>query len=275
MSFQPMLSDTVTLSGEVKYHLSYKDLYVDPEKNTVDDSHVHSCYEIYINLSGEVSFLHADKLYSIESGDVIFSEPGEIHHCIYKKPCFHEHYCLWFEVSEGTPLLAFLKEHRIRGRIRLEREKKEKLLSLVSELKKSGDEFEKSILFLNIMSLFKNTESRDGEENKTLPHKMQTILGYLNERFLEIDSVTAIAEHLHVSVPTVNRWFREYLHLSPSEFIRAKKLSYAEKLIRSEASVTDACYMAGFSDCSRFIKLFKNNYGKTPLQYKKALDFDE
>ena len=76
MSFQPVLSSTVSLTGEIKLHLSYKDFFIDPIKNPVEDSHVHSCYEIYLNVSGAVSFLHADRLYAIESGDVIFSEPG-------------------------------------------------------------------------------------------------------------------------------------------------------------------------------------------------------
>ena len=271
MSFQPILSDRLTLSGEVRLYLLYKDFFIDPDKTAVDDSHVHSCYEIYINLSGEVSFLHADKLYSIEAGDVIFSEPGEFHHCIYKKPCVHEHYCLWFDVSEGSSVRDFLKKHRISGRVRLESENKDRLLSLLSALKDSKEEFERSLFFLNILNLLKEKEGNAIEENKTLPHKMQTVLEYLNERFFEIDSVGVIAEYLHVSIPTVNRWFREYLHLSPSEFIRAKKLSYAEKLIRGEASVTEACYKAGFTDCSRFIRLFKQNYGKTPLQYKKSI----
>ena len=110
-------------------------------------------------------------------------------------------------------------------------------------------------------------------EKVSIPEKMQNILEYVNEKFTEIVSVQTIADTFHVSVPTVNRWFREYLRLSPLELIRAKKLAYAEKLIRSEVSVTDACFRAGFTDCSRFIKLFKNNYGKTPLQYKKALGY--
>ena len=104
-----------------------------------------------------------------------------------------------------------------------------------------------------------------------IPEKMQNILEYVNERYTEIQSVGSIAKKFHVSIPTVNRWFREYLHLSPGELIRAKKLSYAEKLIRANSSVTEACFLAGFSDCSRFIKLFGNVYGKTPFQYKKML----
>lgn len=268
MSFQPVLSESIGFPSEIRYTLSYKDFYVDPSKTVIDDSHVHSSYEIYVNLSGDVSFLHGDNIYMIKSGDVIFSEPGEVHHCIYNSPCVHEHYCLWFEVGENISVVDFIKKHKINGYVRLSEENKKKLFSLLSEFQKNGDSFERSVRFLEILRLMKENTFYD--EKVSIPGKLQKILEYVNDKFLEIDSVNLIARQFHVSVPTVNRWFREYLHLSPGELIRAKRLSYAEKLLRGECSVTEACFLAGFGDCSRFIRLFKKNYGMTPLQYKKT-----
>ena len=271
MSFLPKLSDIILSQGDVRYQITYKDLYVDPSVMTVDDSHIHSCYEMYVNCSGNVSFLHGENLYKIKPGDVIFSEPGEVHHCIYNAKCVHGHYCLWFELGEDSEASNFLKRNKVGGIVRLDDSNKNKLLSLLSELRKNSDSFESAVLFYEILKLMK--ENTFYNEKVSIPEKMQNILEYVNEKFTEIVSVQTIADTFHVSVPTVNRWFREYLRLSPLELIRAKKLAYAEKLIRSEVSVTDACFRAGFTDCSRFIKLFKNNYGKTPLQYKKALGY--
>ena len=155
--------------------------------------------------------------------------------------------------------------------MRLDGKRGERLLSLFFDLLTNRDEFERGALFFDILMLMKDRLGGSADERIALPYKMQKMLEYVNESFLEISSVNVIAERFHVSIPTVNRWFREYLHLSPSELIKAKKLSYAEKLIRNEYSVTDACFTAGFADCSRFIGLFKKAYGLTPLQYKKAL----
>lgn len=269
MSFQPTLSDSISLIGDVKIHLSHKDFFIDPQKMDIDDSHIHSCYEIYVNVSGDVSFLHADNIYMIKSGDVIFSEPGEVHHCIFGSPCIHEHYCLWFEATDGSSIIDFIKRNGIDGHIRLNEQNKQKLLSFFDNLEKNGDVFEREVLFLDIVRLLREKETNFYSEQVSIPGKMQKILEYVSESFLDIESVTDIAQKFHVSIPSVNRWFRKYLHLSPSELIRAKKLAYAEKLISNDCSVTEACFLSGFTDCSRFISLFKKNYGKTPLQYKK------
>ena len=39
-------------------------------------------------------------------------------------------------------------------------------------------------------------------------------------------------------------------------------------LLLAIATVTEACYNAGFSDSSRFIAKFKEKFGMTPLKYK-------
>lgn len=268
MSFQPVPTEKLSLMGEVKIQLSHKNFFVDPEKNVIDDSHIHSCYEIYLNLSGSVSFLHGDNIYMIKSGDIIFSEPGEVHHCIYKAPCVHDHYCLWFEAD--APVTEFIRRYKIDGYIRLSDDDKENLIALFLGLEENNDSFEKGVTFCEILRLLKNREAVYSSKETTIPKKLREILEYIDERFLEINSVGVIADKFHVSIPTVNRWFREHLHLSPTELIRAKRLSYAEKLVKSDYSVTDACFLSGFTDLSRFISLFKKNYGKTPLQYKKG-----
>ncbi|MBP3591363.1 MAG: AraC family transcriptional regulator [Clostridia bacterium] len=47
---------------------------------------------------------------------------------------------------------------------------------------------------------------------------------------------------------------------------------YVLELLKKDASVTEACTAAGFSDCSHFIVLFKKKFGETPLKYKKRIE---
>ena len=58
------------------------------------------------------------------------------------------------------------------------------------------------------------------------------------------------------------------MHLSPKEFLEAKKLSYAKALLESGKSVTDVYTQVGFGDCSHFIAVFKKRFGETPFRYK-------
>ena len=57
--------------------------------------------------------------------------------------------------------------------------------------------------------------------------------------------------------------------MTPSDYLRKRRLSHAAELLAGGSSVMEACLQSGFSDNSRFIALFKRYYGMTPLNYKK------
>lgn len=59
------------------------------------------------------------------------------------------------------------------------------------------------------------------------------------------------------------------LNLSPTEYIKKKRLANVIKLLSTGCTVAEASSQSGFSDYSNFIALFKKIYGTTPLKYKK------
>ena len=57
---------------------------------------------------------------------------------------------------------------------------------------------------------------------------------------------------------------------TPSEYIRAKRLEAAEKLLlKGELTVSEIAYHTGFNNPRYFSKYFAEAYGQTPSQYKK------
>ncbi|MBR3997465.1 MAG: helix-turn-helix transcriptional regulator, partial [Clostridia bacterium] len=85
----------------------------------------------------------------------------------------------------------------------------------------------------------------------------------------EIRTSTELADTFFISQSTLNRLFRKYVGLSVFQIIDARRLSHAENLLRNGSSVMDACFQSGFTDCSKFIILFKKTFGVTPLRYKR------
>ena len=73
-----------------------------------------------------------------------------------------------------------------------------------------------------------------------------------------------------MSQSTLERKFKDALHVSPSEYIRRKKLVLATELLKAGKSVTEAGAGVGYNDTSYFMELFKRYFGVTPYQYKKA-----
>ena len=68
--------------GTLRLQVAYSELDSKSKQNTFD-SHIHNECEIYINLSGDVSFVVENKVYPIVPGSIIITRPGEYHHCVY------------------------------------------------------------------------------------------------------------------------------------------------------------------------------------------------
>jgi AraC-like DNA-binding protein len=135
----------------------------------------------------------------------------------------------------------------------------------------AGREPARTAYVFRLLTLFAEGEQTD-LERPALPKPMQQVLDYINANYANLHSMDDIAEATHISCSTLNRWFRTYLQLSPHKYVEALKLSYAQRLLLEGRTVTDVCNCSGFTDCSRFISVFKNKFGQTPLQYQKCRD---
>lgn len=90
-------------------NISYLDIDASNPGN-IHDHHTHNKCEIYINLSGDVSFSVENAIYPIMPGNIIITRPYEYHHCIYHSDKNHKHFCILFD-SDGNEELfdAFFK----------------------------------------------------------------------------------------------------------------------------------------------------------------------
>ena len=267
---QPDLNRRPSSLCDVRYGIVYADKYHRPDDPELDESHIHGYYELYFNLSGDISFLVNNRVHPVQSGDMIFTRSGDVHICIYNKACVHEHYCMWIDCGERSPIAAFLEDAFAQNRYSYAGDG-EQLTALLEGLYRAGDdEVRGTALLLQLLTFLADHKERGASTaaGVTVPTEMQRIVDYINESFADIHHVGDVLERFYVSQSTLTRWFRKYIHLSPKEFLEAKKLAYAKKLLDEGASVTDACMGAGFADCSHFIAVFKRRFGDTPFRYK-------
>jgi AraC-like DNA-binding protein len=60
--------------------------------------------------------------------------------------------------------------------------------------------------------------------------------------------------------------------LTPVDFIRQMRLKYAAGILReSDRNVSETAYLTGFNDVKYFSKCFKEMFGISPKEYRKAV----
>jgi hypothetical protein len=126
-------------------------------------SHIHDCIEIYINLSGRVSFIVNNLIFPVCRGDMIITSPGEYHRCVvHEYP--HEHMCLWIRDKGESPLLAKLKNKKYNHVAFDDREEAERTTKLCEKLcdafrNPAVSDAEKTMLFSSLLVTAAETEA--------------------------------------------------------------------------------------------------------------------
>lgn len=236
------------------------------------DSHIHSECEIYINLSGDVSFEVESKIYPISPGDIIITKPYEYHHCIYHSN--RKHKLFWILISSsGNEEILDIFYNRKNGEnnlLSLSPQKTDELFFLCRKLINSNNNMlENYSDFFKILSLISSADVKT-LSMKNYPPDILYSIEYISEHLTDEIIVSEIANGAGVSINTLERHFKDFFGLSPSKYIQKKRLANAAKLLSQGKSVTEASNESGFSDYSGFIALFRKTYGITPLKYKKG-----
>lgn len=244
------------------------------------DAHTHAECEIYINLSGDVSFMVENRVYPISTGSVIVTRPSEFHHCIYNsfsEP--HRHFCIRFGASGNEWLLKrfFLRPLGTKNLIRLGTEELREAERICRRLlEHEADGILRYGDFFRLLSILETgLSSEGGREETVLPTDVRFALDYIQEHLSSPLTVARIAAEAHVSVNTLERHFLLSMKVTPSEFLKERRLAVAQALLRDGKSVLEACEESGFSDYSHFIALFRKRFGMTPLRYKKERAYGE
>lgn len=250
--------------------ITYSEIDSTSSLNTLD-SHVHNECEIYINISGDVSFIVENSIYPLIPGSIIITRPGEYHHCVYHSNALHKHFWILFSSDKMNSIFSrfYQRKPGENNMLVLSGNRFKELTDLchaISATSAADDEslyrFFKLIHLINIAGI---PETNISSESPCLDLALDFIHKNLSEPILVKD----IANAAFVSIATLERHFENNLQMSPSEYLQKRRLSNAANLLQSGASVTYACQQSGFIDCSKFIILFKKHYGTTPLKWKK------
>ncbi len=99
---------------------------------------------------------------------------------------------------------------------------------------------------------------------------IQDIMSQLDAHFTEPFSLTELARRFHVSPGCLSAHFRRAVGVSPMQYVVSSRMQRAKLLLsHSELPVAGIAQQCGYPDPSNFVRRFRQQYGLTPLQYRR------
>ena len=98
-------------------------------------------------------------------------------------------------------------------------------------------------------------------------------LRYLNDNYMHKIRISELADFIGVERSYLSRVFYGEYHQSPSQYLLRLRMEKAEELLKTTPmSVSEIAAGIGYDDARAFTKVFRQNYGMSPSEYRKIND---
>lgn len=235
--------------------------------------HYHGLYEIYFMLDGKCTYIIDNKVYNIQSGDIVIIPDGIIHHTKYDDI---EHSrilinCSYEYIPESVIDTIFTGTYLYRNPF-INKEVKKITQNIENEYK-TADFLSDEIISCLTHSLFyllaRNAESCVKVDNGN--NVIEKAVAFIRENFSSDITLSETAKMFSLSSGHFSRTFKKETGLGFSKYLNSLRLQYAEQLLRSDSSknITQIAECCGFEDSNYFSKKFKEAYGISPKKVQK------
>ena len=242
--------------------------------------HTHDTFELYIFIRGRGKFLIEGNEYPLSQGDIILMRPTEAHYIDIDTSRPYERFSAHFSEDffkafdkDGNLLEAFLN-HEPGNFNRYSRDdfKPEIYNLLVQNLlgESQNRHLQVSCNMLPLLNeIYKVYKShRDTETQGESP--IQKIVRYINNHINDNLSLDTICNKFYISKAQLCRSFKAATGSTVQNYINAKRLVNAKRMLADGISPTRAATLCGFNDYSVFYRAFCKEYGKAPKkEYNK------
>ncbi len=264
--------------------------YID---NNFDDVayHYHDFYEIYVYISGDITYHANGVIYNMRQGDIVLLNNKTLHkmsRSLDVKETRYERKVILIDpdfvnnnVIAGRSLAnCFERNFEAKSHLlRFKKDERDKLQEILDRLEaayyghEAGDEVLKVVYLIELLVFFNKAQVSSEDKSKYLDicsdSEISDILDYF-DRNIEGDlSLNSISEEFCLEKHYLIRKFKKRMGMAPHQYIKKMRLVKARDLLKKDISVTDVCYQCGFNDYSNFIRSFTSEFGISPKKFTK------
>ncbi|MCC8102884.1 MAG: AraC family transcriptional regulator [Clostridiales bacterium] len=247
--------------------------------------HCHDGYEILLVLSGSLRFYSEGDGKTLGHGDLVCVDAHEFHHGVLLTPNVYDRVVINIRESAlnhySSPDTDFsiCFRHTQAGKIsltHLNEQECDTFLEYSKALEQAltrshfGDDilieaYVKLLLVLVSRSLPSFSEA---QSTNIMPDLVSRTFAYIDNHLTEDLSLQKLSEELHYNEIYLSRCFRKIACTSLQQYIIAKRVTLAQKLLREGNSPYDVCFQSGFNNYSNFSRTFSKQTGISPKQYQ-------
>lgn len=245
--------------------------------------HVHSEIEITSVTKGQGIFCVNGEEYSVKEGDILLIPPDYIHLAYSVDECEASFFSIVFSPDcfnlDNRIYTAYFKpfiSHEISiptlwtGEV-TDYTQIKSLSDQIDELYfGGGSELVCQARLLELWSLFYKRREVLDTEKVSYGNRLKESIDFMHENFGNHILIGEVAGLAHMSEGHFSRVFREYMKLSPIEYLLNLRIRESIRLLSAtDMPIGEISLNCGFNDFSYFGKQFKKETGMTPREYRR------
>lgn len=250
-------------------------------RGTSVDEHLQHCDEISFAISGKATFISGEESAELSAGQIHYIQSGVKHTIIADPESNFRYLCIGFHPEPAyPPIAALLPLLRHQTHFILEDDGRVKPLTqlLINEFYDwdiHSPEMVNSYLVQLLTTLVRILQGNTLDPTRQKMHRTASnfaiyhILHYIDQEYLNISSIKAIAQHTAYSEYYISHLFSEKMGMTVKEYVTRKKVLHAAALLQdSNITVGEAAEAVGFASAHSFRLAFKRYLQCSPTEYR-------
>ncbi len=245
--------------------------------------HDHTYYEVFLTETEGITHEVNGEKFVLPAGTLCFVRMADVHSMWYAKEEVFRHINFSFSEQIFERLMLFLENDALRHMLLASRQppmvvldskdrrtldNKIRRISLLKEINKNeSDMYMRHTLMDIFMTHFCNIPKEDkGDMPGWLQYTVRQMQNPVNFEM----GVRRMVEISERSINYLEKTMKKYMGQSPREYINRLRIQYAASMLKnSDMNILDIALDCGFKSSAYFYKLFNEQFGASPREYRK------
>ncbi len=237
--------------------------------------HTHNHMELFYIVGGRGQFLIEDRLYPVNSNNLVVINPNVTHTEVSLNAQPLEYIVLGIEgielaIREESNGRFCILDHFISVEITT------CLRNILREMEQKQPGYEdicQAFMEILIIRLMRNIELSVAEETQAVTGNRQcaAVRRYIDLHFKEPLTLELLAEEAHMNKFYLSHTFKKAYGISPINYMISRRIEESKYLLaETDLSMSQIAQLLGFSSLSYFSQVFRRTQSITPMEYRQS-----